>query len=92
MLTLLCRQYLRHAVRVILSLGFGNNYENAICGSVFVSNMLSGSVMSLFMRKRKKSVQMCAFVRECVFTHVLIHFVQFLVLDVNIALVCDIAF
>lgn len=91
MRTLLRRQYLRRSAHVILGLNCGMNFANAICESVFfVSNMLSGSVMSLFMRKRKKNVQMCAFVQECMFTLVLIHLVQFLVLDVSFALVCDV--
>lgn len=33
---------------------------------------------------------MCAFVQECMFTLVLIRLVQFLVLDVSFALVCDV--
>lgn len=90
MRTLLRRQYLRRSAHAGLNCGM--DFANAICESVFASNMLLGGVMSLFMRKRKKNVQMCAFVQECMFTLVLIRLVQFFVLDVRFALVCDVAF
>lgn len=62
MRTLLRRLYLRRSAHVILGSNCGMNFANAICESVFVSNMLLGSVMSLFMRKRKKK---CADVCFC---------------------------
>lgn len=44
----------------------------------------------IYEKKKKKNVQMCAFVQECMLTLVLIRLVQFLVLDVSFALVCDV--